>query len=108
MSAFEIYLYYVSWGTDGKLRPVLFFSQTGQNVSIFTITTKYETKSDKIQANFFKIVDWAQAGLSKQSYIDAKSPNEVPVSLLKKPIGKLTERDRTQFLLFLSELSKKD
>ncbi|GHU51270.1 MazF family toxin-antitoxin system [Clostridia bacterium] len=106
MSAFEIYVYYVSWGINGKSRPVLFFSQEDEKVSIFTITTKYETKSDKIRAYFFKIVDWAEAGLSKQSYIDTLSINEVSVDLLKNPIGKLTERDRTQFFLFLAKHSK--
>ncbi|GHU51275.1 hypothetical protein AGMMS49975_04170 [Clostridia bacterium] len=103
MSAFEIYIYYVSWGTDGKFRPVLFFSQKGQKVSVFTITTKYETKSDKIKANFFKIIDWIQAGLSRQSYIDAKSLRKIPVSLLQNPIEKLTERDATRFISFLAE-----
>jgi hypothetical protein len=105
MAPFDIYIAYVSWQGGGKLRPVLVFKQKGETVRIFIITSRYEEKSDAIKAKYLKIIDWAQAGLDKQSYVDTGSIREWPRNVLGKTlkIGRLTERDKQRLIEFLDE-----
>jgi len=101
---FDIFIIYISWGYDGKTRPVLAFI-TGENtVDVYQITSKYESKSEIVKAQYFKIDNWAQAGLNVQSYIDTGTLITLEFSALrgKNPIGKLTENDKQRFLEFLS------
>ncbi|MCL2754802.1 MAG: hypothetical protein FWD35_03660 [Oscillospiraceae bacterium] len=103
MNPFDIYIAFVSW--ESKMRPVLVLEQTEMLVYVFNITTQYENKSDKIRANFFKIQDWQQAGLDKQSYIDTNSIRDLPLQVLagKPIIGKLTDCDVQRLGEFLSK-----
>jgi len=68
MNPFEIFIAYVSWGNGGKKRPVLVLQTTEDNISVYTITTQYASKSEAVRAKFFKINDWKLSGLDKQSY----------------------------------------
>ena len=48
MELFEIYIAYISWGNDGKKRPVMIAELSEEIVSIYGITSKYETKSEVV------------------------------------------------------------
>lgn len=66
----QIYTAYVSWGSDGKRRPVLIVEDKNKNVFCYRITSKYKNKSERIKKNYFPLMDWKIEGLDKQSYID--------------------------------------
>ena len=105
MSIFDIFIAYVTWGDNGKKRPVLILDQTSDDVTVFNITTQYEGKSESVRNNYFKINDWSLAGLNKESYIDTN--NTVTLSLssvdVNHPIGVLTEADIKRLVEFLSD-----
>ena len=104
MDPFDIFITWVSWGSGGKSRPVLVVQINVNTISIYPITTQYENKNKSIQAQYFKINDWHQAGLDKQSYIDTGTLLELPLAVInnKRPIGKLTTVDMQRLLVFLT------
>ena len=104
MKPYEIYIAYISWGVDGKRRPILFLEKNSGYIAVFRITSQYENKSDEIKGQYVEISDWKQAGLSKPSYIDTGKKVEIQPSLIspQTPIGKLTENDKLRLLEFLS------
>jgi len=104
MDPFNIFIACVSWGSGSKNRPVLVVQNCGSVISVFPITTQYENKSKTIQAQYFKMNDWSQAGLNKQSYIDTGTLLDLPSEVInnKQPIGKLTTADMQRLLVFLS------
>ena len=104
MKAFEIFITYISWGSGGKSRPVLVLLLNNNSISVYPITTQYENKNKSIQAQYFKINDWDQAGLAKQSYIDTGTLIKLPLSVIsnKKAIGRLTIADKQRLLDFLT------
>ena len=67
MNLFDIFITCISWGSGCKSRPVLVVQKNGNTISVYPITTQYENKSKTIQAQYFRIHDWDQAGLDKQS-----------------------------------------
>ncbi|MCL2224757.1 MAG: hypothetical protein FWB96_07310 [Defluviitaleaceae bacterium] len=103
MQPFDLFITHLSWGEDGKCRPVLVYVIDGDEVGIFQITTQYGSKSEHIRAKYFEIKDWAEAGLDRLSYVDTGTLIDIPVAQLsgKTPIGKLTETDKQRFLDFL-------
>ena len=105
MDIFDVYITYVSWGDSGKNRPVLVIELKETIVSVFSITTQYENKNEMISSNYFKINDWSQAGLFKQSYIDTNMIRDIPISAFdnKAEIGRLSENDVLMFIEFLSK-----
>lgn len=104
MNPFDIFIAYVSWGSDGKRRPMLVYKISGDDIMAFTVTTQYANKSKSIQARYFVINDWAQIGLDKQSYVDTGTPYVFSEKYLEntEPIGKLTENDKLRLLEFLN------
>ena len=102
MNVFDIFIAYIAWDTDGKLRPVLVIENQDEILSVFNITTRYEEKSEAIRNKYFKINDWRQSGLDKPSYIDTNIIRRLPKSAYdsKIPIGKLSEPDKQRFLEF--------
>ena len=104
MLPYEIYIIHMAWGSGGKIRPVMAFIVDAHTACIYQITTQYESKSDEIKALYFKIVDWMQAGLDKQSYIDTGTLITLPINAFKgkKPIGNLSDADKFRLLEFLS------
>ena len=102
MNPFDIFITHLSWGSDGKNRPVLAFIIDDSNVDVYQITTQYTNKSEAIQAQYFKIDDWAKAGLDRQSYVDTGTLITFSLSTFKnqKPTGKLTESDKQKLLDF--------
>ena len=105
MEMFDVFIANVSWGSGGKTRPVLILEQKVKVVTVFNITTQYANKSDIIRSKYFKINDWQQIGLDKQSYIDTNGTITLPLSSVdvKNPLGKLTEYDVQKLLEFLEE-----
>ena len=83
---------------------MLSFVLGDDSVDVYQITTKYESKSDAVRAQCFKITDWAQAGLDAQSYVDTGTliSQSKAVFNNKTPIGELTENDKLRFLEFLN------
>jgi len=105
MKPFDVFITYMSWDGDGKNRPVLAFILGDNTVDVYQITSKYEGKSDAIQAQYFKIDDWAQAGLVTQSYVDTGTLIALSIAAFKDKtlIGHLSENDKQRFLEFLSK-----
>jgi hypothetical protein len=105
MIPFEIFIVHVSWGSGGKTRPILALSSSGNKFLAYPITTQYENKNEVIRARYFKINDWSQAGLDKQSYIDTGMLLNFPSSTIggKKPIGNLTIADKKRLIEFLTK-----
>jgi hypothetical protein len=105
MKPFDIFIAYMSWDGGGKNRPVLAFVLGNDAVDVYKITTKYEGKRETIQAQYFKLHDWAQAGLADRSYIDTGTLITLPMEIFnnKSPIGNLTENDKRRFLDFLNK-----
>jgi hypothetical protein len=111
MEPFEIFITYISWRSaasqrpDGKNRPVLVLMASEEKTLVYPITTQYENKSDVIKARCFKITDWPQCGLDRQSYIDTGILLNFPISIFenRKPIGKLTTADKNRLLAFLQK-----
>jgi len=104
MSLYEIYIIHLSWGSGGKVRPVLAFIVDEETVDIYQITTKYEGKNAEIKALYFKIIDWAQAGLDRESYVDTGTLITLPMDAFngKTPVGRLTNADRQRLFEFLN------
>jgi hypothetical protein len=104
MKPFDIFITYLSWDGGGKNRPVLAFIISDEAVDIYPITTKYDDKSEAVQGQYFKIVDWTQAGLDMQSYIDTGTLITLSIATFKNKtsIGKLTENDKLRLLIFLN------
>ena len=105
MNIFDIFIAYVSWGDGGKRRPVLILSGDTENVTVFNITTHYESKSEAIRAKYFIINDWQQAGLDRQSYVDTNGTITLPSSSIdsKNPIGKLSAVDEMRLIEFINQ-----
>ena len=108
MDMFDIFIAYISWGNDGKKRPVLILEQMDNVIAVFNITTQYANKSEAIRSRYFKINDWQQSGLALQSYIDTNTVRDLPPAALqgKPAIGKLTESDAEKFIEFLTQTDK--
>jgi hypothetical protein len=105
MKPFEVYIAFISWGTGGKNRPVLVYAIGNDLVRIYPITTQYESKSEAIRAQYFKITDWTKTGLAMPSYVDTGKRITQPINVFDalRPIGSLTEDDKKRFLTFMSQ-----
>ena len=109
MKPFDVFITYMSWDNGdpswagGKNRPVLAFILADDTVDVYQITSKFESKSEAIQSQYFKINDWSQAGLDMQSYVDTGTLITLTMDTFKgkTPIGHLTESDKKRFLDFL-------
>ncbi|MDR3241708.1 MAG: toxin-antitoxin system, toxin component, MazF family protein [Lactobacillaceae bacterium] len=88
----------------GKRRPVLVVKLDEKYIYVLRITTKFANKSPQIQANYFKIDNWREAGLNQLSYIDV---GEVEPLLRSKfenqitSIGSLHQADRVALIEFI-------
>jgi hypothetical protein len=105
MKPFDIFIFSLSCGDRDKNRTVLIYALNDKIVKIYPITTQYENKSEAIKAKYFKINDWLQAGLNKQSYIDTGTRLKQPLSMFNNadPIGELTESDKQRLIKFIKK-----
>ncbi|MCL2087961.1 MAG: hypothetical protein FWH14_00625 [Oscillospiraceae bacterium] len=105
MKPFDVLVTYIGWANGGKRRPVLIFKCVGEYVLIFRITSQFEVKSEAIRSRYFKINDWKQAGLDKQSYVDIGSLHRAKETVFSNApgIGRLTESDKKRLIEFLTQ-----
>ena len=94
----DIATVYVAFANSakGKRRPVYIIQENNKTIHFFSITSKYQTKSEKIKKQYVEIRDWEQAGLRKKSWIDIGTVNEIPKEkkgIIWKKIGVLSEND---------------
>jgi hypothetical protein len=104
VNEFDLYITYVPWDEGGgKTRPVLVLARGEKLVSIFKITTQYENKSERVRAKYFKINEWEEAGLHKQSYVDTTATRNIPLTAFqnKQSIGRLTKSDVARLIKFM-------
>jgi hypothetical protein len=103
MKVFDIYIALVSWGSEGKRRPVLILEENRGGVTVLNITTRYKTKSEEMRAKYFVINDWQQAGLDHQSYIDTNKTVTLPLTAVdKNPLGRLSASDEMRLIDFFN------
>ena len=104
MKTLDIFIANMYWHGGKKIRPVLVLLLGDEHVSVYQITTQYESKSASIQAYYFRINDWAAAGLDRPSYVDTGTLIKLPLSTInnKTPIGTLTASDKERLRAFLS------
>ena len=102
MRAMDIYIALID-NKDGKFRPALLIAWSESEAAIFKITTRYDAKSNVIRSKYYKIEDWEQAGLHRQSYVDTNMVYQLPLNHItkRKPIGKLTAFDSVQLYDFI-------
>jgi len=104
---FDIYITYITWGVNGKNRPVLVVITNNDSVDVYKITTKYDDKSESIRSQYFKINDWTQSGLEMQSYVDTGTLISLSKETFKSKskIGELTINDKIRLLEFFNNLN---
>jgi hypothetical protein len=105
MKPFEIFIVSISWGSESKSRPALVYALGADVVRIYPITTQYDNKSEAIRMRYFKITDWSEAGLDKQSYVDTGTRIKQALSMFDnlRPIGELSVADKQRLLDFLKK-----
>ncbi|MDR1204051.1 MAG: hypothetical protein LBL26_01015 [Peptococcaceae bacterium] len=104
MDPFDICVAYVSWESGGKRRPVLLLAKEDDYAAAFRITSRFDSKSEAVKAQYLEILDWQETGLTKLSYIDTITSVKVPIAHISlPPIGKLTKNDKFRLIEFLAE-----
>lgn len=109
MKSNDIATVYVTFtgSQGGKRRPVVIVDDNAKEVSFFSITSQYGTKSKRIKKVYFPIRDWQQAGLKKESWIDAGSLKAIPKNkgnVTYRKIGRLSIADMRNLNAFLEDL----
>ncbi|EHO47568.1 type II toxin-antitoxin system PemK/MazF family toxin [Lentilactobacillus kisonensis] len=101
----DVGLAYVEFddGSGGKRRPVLIVEDRGSYYATFSITTKFSSKSKRIQSIYFEIHEWAASGLRRPSWIDVGHVVRLEKTIKIQYIGKLQINDAQRFLKFLKE-----
>ena len=104
MKPFDIFIAFISWGDEGKHRPVLVLALGDSEAAVMPITSQYESKSSAVKAKYCKIADWREAGLDKQSYIDTGTLIRFPASVVhqRELVGTLSDQDKQRLLSFLA------
>ncbi|WP_125583515.1 toxin-antitoxin system, toxin component, MazF family protein [Levilactobacillus cerevisiae] len=102
----SIYVSYVD-GSGGKRRPVLIVARDSDCIKFFRLTSKYQSKSRKIQQQYFPLQDWAMIGLKMATYVDIGKLLEINFQKLEKVtyIGQLSLRDKLNLQHFIDKFS---
>ena len=105
----DIVVTYIGFSTSngGKTRPTAVILDTEEKLIVFPITSKYANKSPKIKRQYFQIVDWKAAGLTKPSWIDIGNKVELTkknMSLHK--IGSLSLSDIKAMRKFIRSFNR--
>lgn len=101
----NVFLAYLKYDdlTGGKTRPVLYIEQADGYYYVYKITSKFQNKSSRIRAKYYKINDWQQSGLKKESWIDCNKRYKLPMQRAKlRHIGQLTKLDLKRLLAFIN------
>lgn len=78
---------------QGKTRPVLIYKQDDAHYQLFKITSKFSTKSKRIQRFYYEIREWKHSGLDQPSWIDTGRLVEFHKDWKLVRIGKLQLSD---------------
>ena len=104
-SPMEIYLAEIPYEDRNqiKYRPALVVSVGEEDVTVFKVISKYQTKSKQIKKYYYSIQEWSQAGLNRQSYVDTHRTFTLPQRIVFKrpPLGKLTLDDTVNLFEFI-------
>ncbi|WP_071131726.1 hypothetical protein [Enterococcus timonensis] len=112
MKTNEIVSVFVSFAqsSSGKRRPILVIEDVDNEVQFFSITSKFEQKSNRIKKQYFYIEDWESVGLKKKSWIDIGT-----VLVLKKnldvefkKIGSLSDISILKLASFVQSFNEKE
>jgi hypothetical protein len=100
------YVEFVEGGV-GKRRPILLISglTSAPHSRVYKITSKYQSKSDRIRAKYFEIMDWQFANLTKPSWIDTNTIVDASKLPHYKVIGTLSVHDKNRLSSFLESHS---
>ena len=94
-------------GIGSKSRPAILVELEDEQIGFFRITSQYENKSEAIKEKYFEIIDYIEAGLKKQSWIDTVMRYYVDDNSLRiRVIGQLTDSDMRRLEDFLAESVK--
>lgn len=93
--------------SGGKSRPVLVYKEGDEVLQFFSITSQFEKKSAYIQAQYYPLKDWQQAGLDKRSWVDLGSRRQILKSKIKiyNQIGSITDRDIFDMAVFIKTIT---
>lgn len=99
MNKYDIYLADVPFQEtdETKLRPILILNDAAFLVSIFPITSKGKTAQ-----THYKIIEWREAGLDRESYISLEPKKMTDKSMIRKKIGQLQAIDIFKLEMLLS------
>lgn len=92
-------------GTGSKKRPTVIVRLNDEEITFFKITSQYWDKSEYIQSRYYKIQDWKNANLDKESWVDTITPVKVSVDEIRFEItGHFTKRDINGLRYFLQNI----
>ena len=106
-SPYDVVIAYMTFseGTGGKRRPILLVKHSKKIYMGMKITSKYQSKSEKIKSHYYPIKDWRKAGLKKPSYVDIFNLMKLSESYIIKNnirrIGHLTSYDNKHLRQFI-------
>lgn len=105
MNTSDIGLAFINFSaqTGGKKRPVLIIGKVADNYLAFSITSKFASKSVRIQAIYYPIQDWKKAGLNYPSWVDTGHVLYLNQNRYLQKIGQLMDRDKASLIQFLAE-----
>lgn len=101
MKTNQVYTAFVAWTNGGKHRPVLVRQINDNEVIVYKITTKYQSKSASIRRHYYRIKNLEEAGLRKESYIDTLNLVGLPKSVKFRRIGRLSTEDIRDLAIFI-------
>jgi hypothetical protein len=72
---------------EGKRRPIIAITdQDSQTARIYSVTSKYENKSEYIKRRYYEIQDLDLAGLDRKSWIDVGSLAVIDLEILSNAV----------------------
>lgn len=92
--------------SDSKIRPALVLSMSDGYIKLLKVTSDYDKKPEKIKELYYPIIEWQQAGLKKESYVDCHRTYNITTDyiLRNKPVAKLTVKDKVGLHSFVKNL----
>lgn len=103
----DIIALYIGYADNdgGKVRPILVAENKQDEIVALKLTTKYDSKPERIKKRYYKLIDWKDEGLRKQSYIDTNRSVTISKNALgyTKEIGKLSSNDIEGLGKFIGE-----
>jgi hypothetical protein len=110
---YEIYFLDTNFSdTSGKQNhyAVVVAQNADFSMTLDTITSQYEKKSERIKLQYYVVEDWQKAGLKKPSYIDILSFENYSLKDLlaySEFVGKLTQKDQYGLADFIETYSER-